>query len=122
MTRAAVSRARLTVAQVADRALTEADFLGQVIELAHLLGWRVAHFRPAWTGRGWRTPVQGDGAGFPDLLLVRRDRLIAAELKREVGGVVSEDQRRWLRDMDAAGLETAIWRPSDFAAITEALR
>ena len=113
---------RLSEAERADRALTEADFLAQVIDLAHLLGWRTAHFRPAWSGRGWRTPVQGDGAGFPDLILVRRDRLIAAELKREVGGVVSEDQRLWLAAFDKAGLETAIWRPSDLTAIAEALR
>jgi VRR-NUC domain len=119
--RAAGSR-RLTAADVANRRTTERDFTAQVIELAHLLGWRVAHFRPAMTARGWRTPVQGDGQGFPDLILVRRDRLIAAELKREKGGVVSEDQRWWLAAFDAAGLETAVWRPSDFDRIAEDLR
>src|SRR5215813_9770420 len=30
---------------------------------------------------GWRTAVSGDGAGFPDLLLVRAERLVVAELK-----------------------------------------
>ena len=115
-------RSRLTEADRQNRRLTEADFLRQVIELAHLLGWRVAHFRPALTARGWRTPVQGDGAGFPDLILVRRERAIAAELKREIGGHVSDDQRLWLAALDAAGLETAVWRPSDFDRIAEELR
>jgi hypothetical protein len=119
--RAAGNR-RLTPAQLVDRRLTEADFLRQVVELAHLLGWRVAHFRPALTARGWRTPVQGDGAGFPDLVMTRRDRCIAAELKREQGGHVTDDQRAWLAAFDAAGLETAIWRPSDFDQIAEELR
>lgn len=119
---AAPRRGRLSETQRADRALTEADFLRQVIDLARLLGWRTAHFRPAWSGRGWRTPVQGDGVGFPDLVLVRRERLIAAELKREVGGVVSPAQLAWLAAFDSAGLETAIWRPSDLERIAEALR
>ena len=117
-----VRRSRLTEADRADRRLTEADFLRQVLDLARILGWRSAHFRPAWSGRGWRTPVQGDGAGFPDLILVRRERVIAAELKREQGGRVSDDQLLWLRALDAAGLETAVWRPSDFPAIQETLR
>lgn len=113
---------RLTEAQRADRQLTEADFLRQVLDLARLLGWRSAHFRPAWSSRGWRTPVQGDGVGFPDLILCRRDRIIAAELKREVGGNVSNDQLVWLKAFDDGGLETAIWRPSDLARIAEELR
>lgn len=43
----------------------ERQWQAQVIELARILGWRVAHFRPALTKHGWRTPVQADGAGFP---------------------------------------------------------
>lgn len=113
---------RLSEAEKADRQLTEADFLRQVIDLARLLGWRTAHFRPAWSSRGWRTPVQGDGIGFPDLILVRRDRMIAAELKREVGGTVSSEQLLWLKAFDDAGLETGIWRPSDLTRIAEELR
>jgi hypothetical protein len=56
---------------------TEREFQRQVIDLARLLGWRCAHFRPGRTARGWRTPVQADGAGFPDLQPVRaRDGLL----------------------------------------------
>jgi hypothetical protein len=51
---------------IGKRVLSEAAFTDAVIELARLGGWRVAHFRPARTASGWRTPVQGDGAGFPD--------------------------------------------------------
>lgn len=59
---------------------TEAMFQIEIIELARILGWRVAHFRPAQTRHGWRTPVAADGKGFPDLVLVR-ERVIYAELK-----------------------------------------
>jgi VRR-NUC domain len=78
--------------------VTEADLQRAVIETAHALGWLVAHFRPAQTARGWRTPVEAEGAGFPDLVLVRRARLIFAELKGERGRL-SEPQRGWLTEL-----------------------
>jgi hypothetical protein len=55
-----------------------------VIDLPHLLGWRAAHFRPARTATGWRTPVAADGAGFPDLVPAKSGLpVIFAETKRE---------------------------------------
>ncbi|MGH7642835.1 MAG: hypothetical protein ACRENX_07470 [Candidatus Dormibacteria bacterium] len=36
---------------------TEADLLRTVLAVAHLYGYRAAHFRPALTRHGWRTPV-----------------------------------------------------------------
>ncbi|MBA3575580.1 MAG: VRR-NUC domain-containing protein, partial [Pseudonocardiales bacterium] len=76
--------------------MSEADFQRQVTELAELLGWVWAHFRPARTAHGWRTPVSGPiGAGFPDLVLAReRDRrLLFAELKADDGRVTPAEQR-----------------------------
>ncbi len=35
-----------------------------------LYHWRIAHFRPAKTEKGWRTPMTGD-VGFPDLVIAR---------------------------------------------------
>lgn len=100
---------------------TERGFAEAVIEMARLLGWRVAHFRPARTLRGWRTAVEGDGVGFPDLVLVRPPRLIAAELKSARGRLTAE-QGEWLRLLSAAGVETHIWRPADWDDVEEALR
>lgn len=101
--------------------ITEAQFTAQVIQLAHLLGWRIAHFRPAQTTRGWRTAVEGDGAGYPDVTAVRGHRLVVAELKAQRGAVTPE-QRAWLDAFAAAGAETYVWRPSDFDAIAAVLR
>lgn len=98
----------------------ERDWQAQVIDLARLCGWRVAHFRPALTKHGWRTPVAADGAGFPDLILVR-DRLIAAELKTANGKTTSE-QDAWLAALAAAGVETHVWRPDDTDQVLAALR
>jgi hypothetical protein len=102
------------------RATPEADFQEQVIEHARALGWRVAHFRPALTEKGWRTPVSADGAGFPDLVLVR-DRVIFAELKSE-SGTLSDDQAEWLTALRYANAEEHVWRRGDWEAIEEALR
>jgi VRR-NUC domain-containing protein len=102
--------------------MSEAELQDAVIDLAHLLGWQVAHFRPARTDRGWRTPVAADGAGFPDCVLVR-DRVVYAELKSSKGAL-SVAQRRWLDSLDRAGAEVYIWRPADWTsgAIEQVLR
>lgn len=111
----------------------EAAFQDQVVEIAQLYRWRVAHFRPAQTTKGWRTPVSADGKGFPDLIMTRPRELIVAELKTAVGRL-SPDQQAWVADLstvaDAVGtaargdiwgtevaVEVYVWRPADFDEI-----
>jgi hypothetical protein len=103
--------------------ISEATLQLQIIEVAHLFGYRVAHFRPAKTSKGWRTAVAADGAGFPDLVLVNpiQQRVIWAELKSE-SGIVSLDQQAWLDALVAAGEEVYTWRPRDFDEAVEILR
>lgn len=93
----------------------EAAFQAAVIELAQMLGWNVAHFRAARTKDGWRTPVAADGAGWPDLVLVR-DRVIFAECKTQCGQL-SLKQVAWFRKLDRANAESYVWRPSDWDEI-----
>ena len=38
--------------------MTEADYQKAIIELARLLGFKVAHFRAAKTAHGWRCWLQ----------------------------------------------------------------
>jgi len=118
--------ARLTDRDRIARATPEAAFQSQVITLAKLNGWKVAHFRPVKQQRKdgttrYLTPVQADGAGFPDLILVRGERLIAAELKREVGKPPTDAQLDWLRAFASAKCEIAVWRPRDWDKLAEAL-
>ncbi len=102
--------------------LSEAEFSRQVTDLAMVLGWEWAHFRPAQTARGWRTPVSGTiGAGFPDLVLLRQRSVIVAELKRE-GAKPTAEQERALALFRAAGVAAYLWHPSDFDQIAELLR
>jgi hypothetical protein len=111
---AAVNR----VARVAE---TESDFLGWVLDWAERRGWRRAHFRPARTAAGWRTPVMADGAGFPDLCLVRPPRVIFAELKSDKGAL-GRHQTGWRTDLEACpGVEFWVWRPADRPEILDVL-
>lgn len=98
----------------------EAEWQKIVIETARMFGWRVAHFRPAQTSKGWRTPVAADGKGFPDLVLVR-ERVIFAELKGETGKL-AEEQYAWLHDLERAGAESYVWRPGDWEQVAATLR
>jgi hypothetical protein len=92
--------------------VTEREFEAAVVDVARLFGWRVAHFRPAQTQKGWRTPVSYDGKGWPDLVLVR-ERVVYVELKGH-GGRVSNEQREWLQALVDAGQEAYCWYPSDW--------
>jgi hypothetical protein len=97
----------------------EKDWQQTVIEAAQTLGFKVAHFRPAKTTKGWRTPVQADGAGFPDIVMVRGERIIFAELKSDTGKI-SADQEAWLEALGQA-VEAYVWRPRDWDAVVAAL-
>lgn len=106
-----------------ERRIGEAEFLGAILECAKVFGWRVCHFRPAWTAKGYRTPVQGD-AGFPDLVLCRGadKRLAFIEVKSDKGKLLPK-QKEWLDDLKATGrCEVYCWRPTHWDAIVSILR
>jgi hypothetical protein len=101
----------LTVIQLAP-VVTEAQFLRQVLHLAALFSWRAYHPQLSkWSERGW-----------PDVALVRPPRFVLAELKSEKGKITPQ-QQDWLDDLSRCpGVESFVWRPSDFEAIVEILR
>ncbi len=103
------------------RPQSEASFMAQVLALAKLRGFKTCHFRPARTALGgWRTPIQGDGKGFVDLVLVR-ERVLFCELKSDTGRTTPE-QAAWVSNLRRAGQEVYVWRPKDWPEIEEALR
>lgn len=95
---------------------SEAAFQQQVINLATLYDWSTYHApdnRPIKTANG-KVHKQRVTPGWPDLILVRDGELIAAELKTETGRVRPE-QYQWLEILaQVPGIETALWRPSDW--------
>jgi hypothetical protein len=90
---------------------TEAQFQQAVIDLARTLGWVPVHFRQ----------MVGNPSGYPDLTIIRGERVILAELKRE-NGKVSQRQQEWIERMAAVGTTIHVWRPSDWSTICEALQ
>lgn len=90
---------------------TEAQFMAAVVQFAEQMAWLVVHF----------PRMQGNPAGFPDLLMFRDGQTILAELKTE-RGKLSVNQARWLLDFDARGIRCYVWRPSDWDEIAATLR
>lgn len=92
-------------------ALTEKQFQQQVVDLARLFGYFVYHTYDS----------RRSEAGYPDLTLLRGQRLIFAELKTEKGRI-RPTQQVWLDALKAAGQEAYLWRPSMFETIVATLR
>lgn len=92
--------------------LTERDWQARVIDYARWCGWR--HYHPHDSRRS--------APGFPDLALVRRGRLVFAELKTNTGRLTVE-QDAWLHDLAACeGVAAYCWRPCDWATVQRILR
>jgi hypothetical protein len=85
--------------------------LAAIIEAAPILGWRLAHFRPARTLHGWRTAVAGDGRGFPDVVAVHpvAKRILFVELKTAKGKLAAA-QESWAAWLIQAGGEWCVVR------------
>jgi hypothetical protein len=78
---------------------TERSFQASVVRYATLMGWRCYH-----THRS-----DHSAAGFPDLVLVRRPRIVFAELKGP-RTPTSSAQIEWLDELRACGQEVYRWR------------
>lgn len=99
-------------------AISEKQFMAQVVQLAKMLGWRVYHTHDS----------RRSEPGFPDLVMVRviygdvatAGRTIFAELKAEKGRLTAE-QAEWYLALKHSGDEVYVWRPSDFDEIQRTL-
>lgn len=93
------------------RPMSETAHQSRLIDTAILHGWRVAHFRPARTEHGWRTPVEGH-TGLQDLVLARAGVVLLAECKKGGGRWAWQPgQREW---RDAAGPHSRLWVPENW--------
>ncbi len=92
------------------QAMSEQEWQRTITELATTLNWAWYH-----THDSRRSP-----AGFPDLVLTR-ERVIFAELKRQRGRLTYE-QHRWRCQLIEAGAEHYVWRPSDYPQVEQILR
>jgi hypothetical protein len=103
---------------------SEEELQDSVLEHAELRGWLRLHIRPARIRVGgretYRTPVQGDGKGFPDNVFLRGERCVIAELK-SLRGKVSDEQQTWLDAWRMTGAEVYVWTPLDVNEISMVL-
>lgn len=86
-------------------AISEAEFQNQVIAWAKDRGWLVTSMhdsRKLW----W-----GVDPGFPDLLLLRGGRVVAAEIK-DMTGRLRKDQVVWRDALLGSPVEWFLWRPN----------
>jgi hypothetical protein len=90
---------------------TEKRFQAQVVRYAELMGWH-------W----WHTlRSEGSPKGWPDLVLIRRPRIVFVELKGQRTPVTA-DQQACIDALLACGQEAHIWRPSQWREIESLLR
>jgi hypothetical protein len=83
---------------------SESEFQAAVCELARR-GFGLHVFHPV--------NVRRSVAGFPDLTILGDRGLLFRELKTEKGRI-SEEQQEWLDKFARAGIDAAVWRPSDW--------
>jgi hypothetical protein len=93
--------------------VTERQLQDAVVEAMRLQGWFVFHARTSGTGRGWRTAVAYDGAGFPDIVAVR-ERTLFVEFKVPPNKRTAA-QQEWAGRLTGGGADYRVWTPAEWA-------
>lgn len=100
---------------------TEAEEAKLLVAYLRLKGYAF-HHSPNETGssfearrRAIRVKREGTSPGFPDYLIIVNKRLIAIEMKRQKGGVVSKAQKDWLGLLNEAKVQAQVCRGADEA-------
>ena len=106
------------------RRMPERDLQSLVVSRATAHGWHVWHdnatnHRAACRQCGAPVSQARNRKGLPDLLMVR-DRVVWAELKTE-RGTCTPEQRAFLDQLQAAGQEVHVLRPSDIGRLDDLL-
>ena len=92
--------------------MSEREFQdGFVIPLAEQCGWMVYHTYDSRRSQ----------PGFPDLVMLRRGRILVRELKSERGKLTAP-QKKWLTAFSMVGISAVVWRPRDWPAIVGDLK
>ncbi len=100
--------------------LSEAAFQRQITDLADLRGWSWMHMQPAQSRDSWRTPYSGSlGKGWPDLVLVKGERIVFIECKA-AGRKPTPEQEQVIGILSNVGL-ARVYRPEDWDEIVKVL-
>lgn len=90
---------------------SEREFQQQVLDLLKLRGWSLVYHT---------YDSRRSHKGFPDIVTVRKNRLVFIELK-SAKGKPTEEQWQWLNALAETQAEVYLWRPSDWDEIMEVL-
>jgi len=96
-----------------DLAITTDELDTWIIDACRRLGILVAHFRPARTTAGWRTPCTADAKGYPDHTLAGPGGTAWAETKSQ-RDLLRPEQIQWRDAILVGGGRHYVWRPSDW--------
>jgi hypothetical protein len=99
----------------------ESVFQRRVTDLAEQCGWHWLHLGHDPRGRNNQGPRGTLVKGFPDLMMVRGERMLFAELKALKAPAPTITQQLVLGALGATGPQCYIWRPSDWAQILDVL-
>lgn len=101
--------------------MTEEQLVSAIMDLAALSGWKVVHYRPARSAKGWRTPLAGH-AGAPDIIAVHPVRGVLMIEAKSDKGRLREEQQEWAWAITEASrrypeaIRYAVIRPSHYLA------
>jgi hypothetical protein len=90
---------------------SEKEFQAWVVKYAKERGWECFHVFDS----------RKSAEGFPDLVMLREERQVVAELKMP-GKKPTAAQRKWLKLFERVGAETFTWWPWDAERIQEVLK
>lgn len=104
------------------KSISERDFQRALWAYAEDRGWK-CHYMYKSAQRLQNGKYRGLGTpGWPDVIAVRGESMLAIECKAERGRATAE-QKKWLDTLkNVPGVETFIWKPRDAAEVIERLK
>ena len=103
--------------------MSEAELQDSLAAELQLRGWRIAHFRAGRTQRGrWSTPLQYNGAGFPDIIGVHPTGGVLAVECKSTRGRLSTAQGDWISAFRDAGATALVAYPMSLHEVSETIR
>ena len=91
---------------------SEAEEQAMVVQYCILKKYKFWHTPNSTYTNSWRQKAHnramGVQAGIPDLFIIINNKLIAIEMKRTKGGVVSPAQKEWIETLNKAGVPTQV--------------
>ena len=98
---------------------SEAEEQAMVVQYCLLKKYKFWHTPNSTYTKSWRQKAHnramGVQAGIPDLFIIVDGNLIAVEMKRQKGGVVSPAQKEWIETLNNIGISAKVCKGAEEA-------